>query len=124
MPSPAGAVTVLLPLYLHLSALELPSSKGFVLVYIAYVLLIAFLMASPIPHFSGKRVGKVSRDLVIPLLFGAGVTLLLLAIYPMEVLTVLSLAYLALIPVGMRRYKTLARAEAERKNPPAATPTA
>jgi CDP-diacylglycerol---serine O-phosphatidyltransferase len=114
MPSPAGAVTALLPLYLHLSAVELPTSKGFVVIYILYVLLIAFLMASPIPHLSGKRVGKISRDLIIPLLFGAGVTLLLLAIYPMEVLTVLSIAYLAAIPFGLRRYNALSRAEAEK----------
>jgi CDP-diacylglycerol--serine O-phosphatidyltransferase len=100
MPSPAGAVTVLLPLYLHLSVLELPASRAFAPFYILYVLMIAFLMASRIPHFSGKRVGRVPRDLIIPLLFGGGVLLLLLAIYPMEILIALSLAYLALIPLA------------------------
>ena len=119
MPSPAGAVTVLLPLYLHLSVLDLPASKAFVPIYIFYVLVIAFLMASPIPHFSGKRIGRVPRDLMIPLLFGGGVTLVLLAIYPMEILIALSLAYLALIPVGMRRYKALARQEEVKSASPA-----
>ena len=119
MPSPAGAVTVLLPLYLHLSVLELPASKAFAPFYILYVLTIAFLMASPIPHFSGKRIGRVPRDLVIPLLFGVGATLLLLAIYPMEILIVFSLAYLALIPFGLRRYKALARQEESKAAPPA-----
>lgn len=115
MPAPAGAVTVLLPLYLHFSALELPASKAFVPFYIVYVLAIAFLMASRIPHFSGKRIGRIPRDLVIPVLFGVGVTALLLAIYPMEVLSVVSVAYLAALPFGLRRYNALARQEAEKQ---------
>ena len=79
--------------------------------------MIAFLMASRIPHFSGKRVGRVPRDLIIPLLFGGGVLLLLLAIYPMEILIALSLAYLALIPFGLRRYNALARQEESKVAP-------
>lgn len=114
MPAPAGAVTVLLPLYLHLSFIELPGSKALAPIYIVYVLFIAFLMASRIPHFSGKRIGRIPRDLVIPLLFGVGVTALLLAIYPMEALTVLSLAFLAVIPVSVKRYNALAKEEAEK----------
>jgi CDP-diacylglycerol--serine O-phosphatidyltransferase len=112
MPAPAGAVTVLLPLYLHLSVVELPATKFLAPLFVVYVLGIAFLMASRIPHFSGKRIARVPRDLVIPLLFGVGVTALLLAIYPMEMLAVLGFAYLALIPFGVRRYNQLARAEA------------
>lgn len=114
MPAPAGAVTVLLPLYLHLSALDLPASKAFVPFYIMYVLGIAFLMASRIPHFSGKRIGRIPRDLVIPVLFGVGVTALLLAIYPMELLSVVSVAFLAAIPLSVKRYNALAKAEAEK----------
>ena len=114
MPAPAGAVTVLLPLYLHFSVLELPASKAMTPFYIVYVLGIAFLMASRIPHFSGKRIGRIPRDLVIPVLFGVGVTALLLAIYPMELLAVLSVAFLAAIPLSVRRYNRLAKAEAEK----------
>ena len=73
MPSPAGAIVVMLPLYLHLSVLELPATKTMAAVSIVYVLAIAFLMASRIPHFSGKRIGRIPRDLVIPVLFGVGV---------------------------------------------------
>jgi CDP-diacylglycerol--serine O-phosphatidyltransferase len=115
MPAPAGAVTVLLPLYLHFSVLELPASKAMTPFYIAYVLAIAFLMASRIPHFSGKRIGRIPRDLVIPVLFGVGVTALLLAIFPMEVLAVVSLAFLAAIPLSVKRYNSLAKAEAEKQ---------
>jgi len=114
MPAPAGAVTVLLPLYLHLSVVELPGSKSLAPLYILYVLFIAFLMASRIPHFSGKRIGRIQRDLVIPLLFGIGVTALLLATYPMETLTLISLAFLGAIPFSVKRYAALSRADAER----------
>jgi CDP-diacylglycerol--serine O-phosphatidyltransferase len=114
MPSPAGAVTVLLPLYLHLSVLELPASRAFAPFYILYVLMIAFLMASRIPHFSGKRIGRIPRDLVIPVLFGVGITALLLATYPMEVLSVVSVAFLAMIPLSVKRYNALMKAETEK----------
>lgn len=118
MPAPAGAVTVLLPLYLHLSVLELPASKALTPFYILYVLAIAFLMASRIPHFSGKRIGRIQRDLVIPVLFGVGVTALLLAIYPMEVLSVVSLSFLAMIPLSVKRYNMLSKAEAGKTSGP------
>jgi CDP-diacylglycerol--serine O-phosphatidyltransferase len=120
MPAPAGAITVLLPLYLHLSVAELPGSRAFVPFFIVYVLGIAFLMASRIPHLSGKRIGRIPRDSVILVLFGVGVSALLLAIYPMETLVLASLAYLATIPLGMRRYNALARQEAEKANPSSA----
>lgn len=114
MPAPAGAVAVLLPLYLHLSVAELPGSRPFVPFFILYVLAIAFLMASRIPHFSGKRIGRIPREYVLLVLFGVGVTALLLAIYPMEALVVLSLSYLAAIPFGVRRYNALAREEGKK----------
>ena len=84
--------------YLHLSALELPASKAFAPFFIVYVLAIAFLMASPIPHFSGKKMGRVPRDLIIPLLFCVVVLLLLLWTYPMEILILLSSSYLLRSP--------------------------
>lgn len=117
MPAPAGAITVLLPLYLHLSVVELPGSRGLVPLFIVYVLAIAFLMASRIPHFSGKRIGRIPREYVILVLFCVGVTALLLAIYPMETLVLASLAYLAAIPFGVKRYKELERQEAEKARP-------
>jgi CDP-diacylglycerol--serine O-phosphatidyltransferase len=109
MPAPAGAVTVLLPLYLHLSVLEIPSTKFMAAINIVYVILIALLMASRIPHFSGKRIGRIPRDLVIPILFGVGATILLLAIFPMELLAVLSLTFLAMIPLSIKRYQILSK---------------
>ncbi len=112
MPAPAGAVVGLLPIYLSLSVFEIPATRWFVPFDIAYVLFIAFLMASRIPHFSGKRIGRVPREYVIAVLFGVAVIVLLLATFPMEMLVCLSLAYLATIPFAVRRYKAFAAADA------------
>ena len=48
-------------------------------------------MASRIPHFSGKRIGRVPRDYVIVVLFGVAAGLFLLATFPMEMLIFLRL---------------------------------
>ncbi len=112
MPAPAGAVVGLLPLYLSLSVLGVPATHWFAPFEIAYVLLIAFLMASRIPHFSGKRIGRVPREYVIAVLFGVAMIVLLLATFPMEMLVCLSFAYLATIPFAIRRFKAFAAADA------------
>ncbi|MGP0060309.1 MAG: CDP-diacylglycerol--serine O-phosphatidyltransferase [Beijerinckiaceae bacterium] len=118
MPAPAGAIVGLLPLYLNLSVLTVPNSYALAPFEIAYVLFVAFLMASPIPHFSGKRIGRVPRDFVIAVLFGVAVAVLLLATYPMEMLAFLSLAYLATIPFAVRRFKAFIEADRARLSVP------
>ena len=115
MPAPAGAIVGLLPLYLSLSIFEAPHGRVMVWLYIAYVLIIALLMASRIPHFSGKKIGRVPRDLVIVVLFGVVAGLLLLATFPMEMLIFFSAAYLATIPFAIRRFKAYEAADAERR---------
>ena len=110
MPAPAGAMVGMLPAYLHL--LGLPLSTAYLPLEIGYVFLIAFLMASRIPHFSGKDLGRVPREHFIVVMFGVAVVVLLLATYPMEMLAVLAVIYLVLIPFSIRRYRALERAGA------------
>ena len=112
MPAPAGAIVGLLPLYLSLSVLGVPETHWLVPFEIAYVLFVAFLMASRIPHFSGKRIGRVPREYVIVVLFGVAIIVLLLATFPMEMLVCVSFAYLATIPFAIRRFKACAAADA------------
>ncbi|ACB95309.1 CDP-alcohol phosphatidyltransferase family protein [Beijerinckia indica] len=106
MPAPAGAIVALLPLYLHLSIVALPNNRVLVPFEIGYVLFIAFLMASRIPHFSGKKIGRVPREYVIFVLAGVAMLALLLVIFPMEIMVALTLTYLATIPLAMRRFKS------------------
>ncbi len=110
MPAPAGAVLVMLPLYLHFG-LNMPNDRAYVPFEIAYVLFIAFLMASRIPHFSGKRVGRVPREWFIPVLLGILATLLLIVMFTMQMLFVLSISYLLLIPFSVRRFLAFQRAD-------------
>lgn len=110
MPAPAGAITGLLPVYLHFSLFNVPNVRALAPLEIAYVLAIAFLMASQIPHFSGKLIGRVPREYVAVVLFGLAAGVLLLANCPMEMLVALSLAYLASIPFSIRRFRRLRRA--------------
>jgi len=107
MPAPAGAIAAMLPIYLSYSALGLPEGRLFVVVEIVYVLGIAFLMASRIPHFSGKQIGRVPREYFIVVLFAVAVFILALASFPMEVLIALTLSYLALLPFSIRRHARL-----------------
>ncbi len=118
MPAPAGAVVVLLPLYLNLSIIGVPATHWFAPFEIAYVLGIALLMASRIAHFSGKRIGRVPREYVIVVLFGIAIMVLLLATFPMEMLAFLSLAYLATIPFAVRRHQRFAAADAAARQTP------
>ena len=121
MPAPAGAITAMLPLYLHF-AIGLPDRPWVSLVEIAYLLAIAFLMASRIPHFSGKKIGRVPREWLLPVLLGFMATLLLVAAFPTQMLAALSLAYLGLIPVSIREYRRCVKAQdeaAKAETPPA-----
>lgn len=104
MPAPAGAIVVMLPLYLHFGA-GMPNEPAYAVFESLYVVLVAMLMASRIPHFSGKKIGRVPREWFIPVLFGVMVAILLVATYPMQMLIVLSVLYLVLIPLSIRRYR-------------------
>lgn len=106
MPTPAAAIVVLLPVYLdHLGMDGLRSGGGFKVV-LAYVLLIAFMMVSTIPTYSGKLLGeRVSRDMVLPLFILAVGLVALLLTYPFGTLSGMTLVYLAAIPIGWQRYR-------------------
>ena len=70
-----------------------------------YYLVMAFLLVSTIPTFSGKLMGdRISREWVPPL-FGALVLFVgLLISYPYPAMTVVAISYLVLIPLGWRQF--------------------
>lgn len=109
MPAPAGAIVGLLPIYLR-SALELgPPSRGAAFVESLFVLGIALLMASRVPHFSGKSFGRVPREYLAVVLVGVAAAILLVFDFPMQTLVAVTLAYLVSIPFAIRRYRELER---------------
>jgi len=109
VPAPAGAMVVMLPIYLEL--MGLPHTAASPVIALVYVVAIALLLVSWIPTWSGKGVsGRVPREHVLLILicvvfFGA-----LLVSYPWEVLSFGSLAYLCCIPLAYIQYKKLERA--------------
>jgi CDP-diacylglycerol--serine O-phosphatidyltransferase len=114
MPAPAGAITVLLPIYIHL--LGFPGIGFPVALTLVYTLLIAFLMVSRVPVFSGKRVGKrVRPEMVLPVFLLVVLFVALLISYPWEVLTAGTILYLGSLPFGIAAYKRLAEQDAASK---------
>jgi CDP-diacylglycerol--serine O-phosphatidyltransferase len=107
VPAPAGAITVLLPIYVAFLDLgRLP-----VVVTAAYTLLIAFLMVSRLPVFSGKTNRmRVPPELVLPAFVAVIVFIALLIAYPWHVLSIGTVLYLLFLPLGYKSYRDQARA--------------
>lgn len=104
VPAPAGAMLVLLPLYVALSGF--PAFPGDSVPILLWTVASAALCVSRLPTFSGKGLGPIPRERVIPLLALALVVLALLIMHPFESIAVLTFAYIAGIPLAWRRYRT------------------
>jgi CDP-diacylglycerol--serine O-phosphatidyltransferase len=125
VPAPAGAITVLLPIYIYF--LGMPR-LGFVApLALIYTLVVALLMVSRLPVFSGKRIGtRVPPEMVLPIFVLVVLFVAVLISYPWPVLTVGTLCYLAALPLGWlsyRRYEQAAAAAAA-SSPAAPSPAA
>jgi len=118
MPAPAGAITVLLPIYVYF--LGMPRLAFVAPLALVYTLAVAFLMVSRLPVWSGKRVGKrVSPEMVLPVFVAVVLFFALLLSYPWEVLTIGTVCYLVSLPFGWMAYR-----EYQRKDAAAALQTA
>jgi CDP-diacylglycerol--serine O-phosphatidyltransferase len=108
VPAPAGAITVLLPIYVRLLG-----GPEWAPITFLYTLMIAFLMVSRLPVFSGKRVGtRVPREMVLPVFVVVVLFVALLLSYPWVVLTLGTLLYLACLPLGFWSYRNYEREQA------------
>jgi len=111
VPAPAGAVLVLLPAYLGFLGIEM--TPAFAWLASAYTVLVAFLLISKLPVYSGKSEGShIRRDVVIPLILGVVVYAWLLATYTWITMATTALLYLAYLPFSVRAYARRARREA------------
>jgi len=115
VPAPAGAITVLLPIYLAFLGLPRPPAVLTAL----YTLLIAFLMVSRLPVFSGKTVRmRVPPEMVLPVFVSVIFFIALLIGYPWHILSAGSVLYLLSLPAGWKSYRDHQRSAAA----PAAAP--
>ena len=123
MPAPGGAIAVLLPIYA--AFLGLPRSHFLIWLTLVYTLVVASLMVSRLPVFSGKRVGqRVPPELVGPLIVLVVLFIALLIAYPWVILTAGTLAYLGSLPFGWLSYRRYERRSREAKAEAAAPPAA
>lgn len=102
VPAPAGAICVLLPIYLVFIGLD-PLPAPLVAIY---TLAIAFLMVSRLPVYSGKKLGgRVAPEMVLPVVVLVVLFIAVLIAYPWHLLSVGSLIYLFCLPLGWMSYR-------------------
>lgn len=103
VPAPAGALLVMLPVYL--AFLGMPLGQPIALIFALYTMFIGFLLISRLPVYSGKGfAGRVRRDLVMPIILIAVVYVSMLMSFTWETLTLTALAYLISLPFGARAW--------------------
>lgn len=104
VPAPAGALLVMLPLYLDF--IGLPALRALPLLIAVHCFFVAFLMVSQVPTFSGKRMGlRIDREMVLPILVFVGIGAAVLLNYPWYAFTGIAIGYLAVLPLSMWRHR-------------------
>jgi CDP-diacylglycerol---serine O-phosphatidyltransferase len=107
IPAPAGAGLALAPLYLGFLGF-INEGHPFAKTISVYEIVIAVLMVSRVPTFSGKNLTRVPREYALPVLAVMALFVVFLISYPWETLSILSVVYLIFIPVSVLsfgRYK-------------------
>jgi CDP-diacylglycerol--serine O-phosphatidyltransferase len=113
-PAPAGAGLAMAPMYLGFLGV-IPDGHAVAWAVLPYIVAVAFLMISRVPTFSGKALGsRISRDLVLPILGATALVAVCLIAFTWEVLTIMSLIYIALLPVGVASWRRRKRAHEAR----------
>jgi CDP-diacylglycerol--serine O-phosphatidyltransferase len=101
VPAPAGAMLVLLPVYLGFLGVD--PSRTFAYIGSLYTVLIGFFLISRLPVYSGKSLGKrMRRDLVLPILLLVVLYVAFLMSFTWETMTLTALAYLCFLPLSVR----------------------
>lgn len=103
VPAPAGAMLVLLPVYLGF--LGLTPDRTFAYGSSIYTVCIAFLLVSRLPVWSGKSGSRIRRDLVLPIMLAVVLYVALLMSYTWEVMVVTVAVYLVSLPFGARSWQ-------------------
>ena len=104
IPAPAGAMLVMLPLYLDLGSVEL--FKNLPQVTAVFMVIMAGLMVSHLPTFSGKLLGhRIQLSYAMPITVVGVLIAAILFTYPWVTLSVICFGYLALLPLGFFAYR-------------------
>ncbi|MEP9371104.1 phosphatidylcholine/phosphatidylserine synthase [Mesorhizobium sp. KR1-2] len=122
VPAPAGAVVVMLPIYLVFIGAVVPD-RVFGFVCSGFTLLVAFLLVSRLPVYTGKTI-KIPGDKVLPLILGVALFVMLLVTYPWQTLSLSVIGYLIFLPLSARAYSRRARLEEQKAAAAAMQPPA
>ena len=118
VPAPAGAGAVLFPIYLVF--LGMPKPPAMLTAF--YTLLIAFLMVSRLPVYSGKTVRlRVPPEMVLPVFVSVIFFIALLIGYPWHILSACTVLFLLSLPMGWKSYRDHERRLAAAQEAPPAT---
>jgi CDP-diacylglycerol--serine O-phosphatidyltransferase len=108
VPAPAGAALVLLPVYLGFVGVA--PSIMFAYVSSGFAIVVALLLVSRLPVYSGKTAGaRIPGDKVMPLILAVVSYVLLLATYTWQTLTASAIAYFLFLPLSAAAYARRAR---------------
>jgi CDP-diacylglycerol---serine O-phosphatidyltransferase len=114
VPAPAGAIVVLLPVYMEF-VVGTPHGFWTAPLVLVYTLAIALLMVSRLPTWSGKLIGRrIPRDMVLPIFVIGVVAVALLVSYPWQTATVATLAYLASLPFSWSAFHRRSKADSSK----------
>ena len=108
VPSPAGGILILMPLFFELSDLNLNFNIQNLTPY--FTILIAILLVSKVPTLSLKKI-SISPKATAFILLGIGTIFISLLYYTFATLLVFGLVYLISIPVSFFMYKNRNRKE-------------
>lgn len=108
VPAPAGAVLVMLPIYVGFLGIAPTPAMAFAAS--AYAVAVAILMVSRLPVYSGKG-SRVRREFVMPLMLVVVFYALLLASYTWYTMAGSAIAYLVFLVFSVRAYSRRAARE-------------
>ncbi|NTS30040.1 CDP-diacylglycerol--serine O-phosphatidyltransferase [Phyllobacterium sp. BT25] len=111
VPAPAGALLVMLPVYLGF--LGLAPTRAVAFGAAAYTVIVASLMISRLPVYSGKAAGtKLRSDWVMPIFLFIVVYVAFLMSYTWQTLTLTTIAFFISLPFSTRAWKRFEAADA------------
>ncbi len=116
IPTPAAAIVLLLPFYYDqvVGFEDLKNNRLVLNAVMVYTLLIAALMVSAIPTYSGKLLGeRIGSEWVLPIFVAAVGLFACLVTYPYGTLALASIFYLAMIPMSWWRFRSQQKSSAE-----------